>query len=52
MLAWGTFTDLVLAHMADAAQRNLWGVGGSYYQFSGCLSGVMGPQVTAFIVSF
>ena len=23
VLGWGTFTDVVLAHMADAAQRNL-----------------------------
>ena len=25
MLGWGTFTDVVFGHMADAAQRNLWG---------------------------
>ena len=30
VLGWGTFTDLVFAHMADAAQRNLWGGCGSY----------------------
>ena len=24
-----TFTDLVFAHMADAVQRHIWGVGGS-----------------------